>query len=164
MPYPLELSISVSTEEETQQVAKTLSAYLKIGDVVRLDGTLGAGKTAFARALVRSLVASEIEVPSPTFNLLLTYETSSGPVYHYDFYRLEDPEEVWELDIEDALESGITLMEWTERLEDLAPKAALQIEITIPTGADTSRILHIRGDVQWATRLAELHNEGGFNG
>jgi tRNA threonylcarbamoyladenosine biosynthesis protein TsaE len=164
MSYPLKLSIPVSTEAETQEIAKRLSAYLKVGDIVRLDGTLGAGKTAFARALVRSLVGRDIEVPSPTFNLLLMYEASVGPVYHYDFYRLEDPEEVWELDIEDAFESGITLMEWTERLEDLAPKAALQIELNIPTGADTSRILHIRGNDLWAARLASLHNGEGANG
>ncbi|WP_025897440.1 tRNA (adenosine(37)-N6)-threonylcarbamoyltransferase complex ATPase subunit type 1 TsaE [Sneathiella glossodoripedis] len=150
----LDLSITVTSEEETRNLAKDLSQLLKVGDIVRLDGTLGAGKTAFARALIQSLAEQDLEVPSPTFNLLLLYDTPAGMVYHYDFYRLEDPEEIWELDIDDAYDSGITIMEWAERLEDLAPQNALRIELVITGDLESSRVLQITGDESWGRRLA----------
>lgn len=154
MSDTLNIGIEIATEAETIALAKRLEPYLMRGDVLTLNGTLGAGKTAFARALIRSLCGAEVEVPSPTFNLLLTYECPKGPVYHYDFYRLEDPEEVWELDIEDAYDQAITVMEWVERLEDLAPKDVLNITLTIPKeGADTERHIQIQGGDVWKNRL-----------
>ena len=148
----------VQNETETADLAARLAAFLKIGDIITLNGTLGAGKTAFARTLIRALTGADIDVPSPTFNLLLTYDTPSGAVFHYDFYRLEDPEEVWELDIEDAYEEGITLIEWVEKLEDLAPENILDIRITLPDGAVDPSVRHISlaGNSDWAVRLKDL--------
>ncbi|WP_169566677.1 tRNA (adenosine(37)-N6)-threonylcarbamoyltransferase complex ATPase subunit type 1 TsaE [Sneathiella limimaris] len=155
MSTELILSHTVTSEQETAAFAKELAAYLKTKDVVFLKGTLGAGKTSFARALIRALCGGDIEVPSPTFNLLLTYEGTNGPIYHYDFYRLEDPEEVWELDVEDAYESAITLMEWVERLEDLAPQNALEVDIELNEDVN-SRTIRLRGNANWKMRLQEL--------
>ncbi len=148
----------VRNETETADLAARLAAVLKIGDIITLNGTLGAGKTAFARALIRALTGADIDVPSPTFNLLLTYDTPSGAVFHYDFYRLEDPEEVWELDIEEAYEEGITLIEWVEKLEDLAPENVLDICIELPEDAADPTIRHISltGSSDWGARLEDL--------
>ena len=149
---------TVQNETETADLAVRLAGFLKIGDIVTLNGTLGAGKTAFARALIRALTGVNIDVPSPTFNLLLTYDTPSGTVFHYDFYRLEDPEEVWELDIEDAYEEGITLIEWVEKLEDLAPENVLDIRIELPDGATDPLVRHISltGNPAWQAKLKDL--------
>lgn len=155
-PIPF-LSLNVAGEKDTAAFAEKLSALVKKRDVLTLNGTLGAGKTAFARAFIRSVCAAEVDVPSPTFNLLLLYDSPKGPIYHYDFYRLEDPEEVWELDVEEAYEEGITLMEWVERLEDLGPEDPLEIRIIFPeNGLEGERIITLTGSNNWQKRLKEL--------
>lgn len=149
--------VTVQNETETAVLAYRLSSLLQQQDILTLNGTLGAGKTSFARALIRALVGSEIEVPSPTFNLLLTYESEQAPIYHYDFYRLEDPEEVWELDIEDAYDEGITLIEWVQRLGGLAPEEALSITFSIPENTSESvRDISFSGNATWQKRLRDL--------
>jgi len=149
-------SVDVLDEAGTADLARRLAPFLEKGDVLFLEGTLGAGKTAFARSLIRALCGQDIDVPSPTFNLLLTYPTPAAEIYHYDFYRLEDPEEVWELDLEDALEDGISLMEWVSRLEDLAPEGALLVTIEIPEETGEARRITLSGDERWTERLASL--------
>lgn len=149
-------SVEVTDEAGTASMAQKLAPFLEKGDVLFLEGTLGAGKTAFARSLIRSLCGQDIDVPSPTFNLLLTYPAPAAEIYHYDFYRLEDPEEVWELDLEDALDDGISLMEWVSRLEDLAPEGALLVTIDIPDETGEARQITLSGDATWASRLAPL--------
>ncbi len=149
--------VTVQNEAETAVLAYQLSSLLRQQDILTLNGTLGAGKTSFARALIRALVGSEIEVPSPTFNLLLTYECEQAPIYHYDFYRLEDPEEVWELDIEDAYDEGITLIEWVQRLGGLAPEEVLSITFSIPENTGEGvRDISFSGNATWQKRLRDL--------
>ncbi|MCC6597900.1 MAG: tRNA (adenosine(37)-N6)-threonylcarbamoyltransferase complex ATPase subunit type 1 TsaE [Alphaproteobacteria bacterium] len=105
------------TEDETALAAAALAADLRAGDVIFLRGNLGAGKSVFARALIRTLMDSPLlEVPSPTFTLVQTYETALLQVYHYDLYRIEDPDEIFELGWEDCLREGVTIVEWPERL------------------------------------------------
>lgn len=149
---------TTSSDTETGLLAHRLAQFLRPQDILTLHGPLGAGKTAFARALIQALCGADIEVPSPTFNLLLTYDSDRAPIFHYDFYRLEDPEEVWELDIEDAFHEGITLIEWVERLEDLAPEDVLSIVLSIPEGegSETQRVISIYGDSEWGERLKTL--------
>lgn len=146
--------ITVSNLDETGYVAAILAPFLEIQDVVALNGTLGAGKTAFARALIRALCGANLDVPSPTFNLLLLYEGAQGPVYHYDFYRLEDPDEVWELDIEDAFYEGITIMEWSANIKKHLPDGILDISLNIPdTNNENMREIVLSGNAAWHARL-----------
>lgn len=117
-----------ANEQETAAIAAELARGLKPGDVLCLRGDLGAGKTLFARALIRALARDpQLEVPSPTFTLVQTYDTPAGPVWHFDLYRIEEPEEIYELGWEDAVADGITLVEWPERLDFLAPPDRLEI-------------------------------------
>lgn len=144
---------------DTARLAGQLARILKRGDVVTLSGTLGAGKTSFARALIRARLGSETEVPSPTFNLLLTYESdpSDVPIYHYDMYRLEDPEEVFELDIEDALDHGISLIEWADRMGRYLPEDPLAVQIDFALeGPEGERLISFDGSDEWCRRLADL--------
>lgn len=117
------------TEQDTIAIAQELAKNITAPVLICLYGDLGAGKTVFARALIRVLNQSpDLEVPSPTFTLLQTYDSPAGDIYHYDFYRLEKPEEVFELSWEDALYDGITIAEWPERIESLLPSQRINIK------------------------------------
>ena len=118
-------------EDDTQALARALAPLLAAGDVLCLSGDLGMGKSVFARALVRALAGvPDLEVPSPTFTLIQTYETAVASVWHFDLYRIKAAEDIYELGWEEALFGGITLVEWPERLEGLAPGERLDIVIS----------------------------------
>ena len=123
-------TFEIKTLEQTQNLAKFLAHQLQIGDIIALYGTLGVGKTAFTRFLIQDLCGEQEEVPSPTFTLVQTYETKDISLYHYDLYRLKQPEEVFELGIEDAFYDGVSLIEWPEKMGKYLPeKKILKIEI-----------------------------------
>lgn len=119
-------------EKDTCDTAIKIAETLKGGDIVFLEGALGAGKTVFARALIRALCSdSELTVPSPTFTLLQTYPYEKGEIWHFDLYRLKDPEEIFELGWEDFGGNDIALIEWPSRLEHLKPGEVINICIEI---------------------------------
>lgn len=127
------------SEDETAALARKIAAGAKPGDVFLLEGTLGAGKSVFARGFVRALTGADTDVPSPTFTLVQTYDTAKGTLYHFDLYRLEDPEEIYEIGWEEALSGGIALVEWPERLGPHTPPKARRITIDI-TEKESRRI------------------------
>lgn len=130
------------SQADTEALAARLARSAKAGEIYCLYGTLGAGKSVFARAFIRTLIDDpRAEIPSPTFTLVQTYESSTAPVYHYDFYRIKGPEEVYELQWEDALNEGIVLAEWADRLGPLLP--ARRCDIHIEPGTGESRIIRI---------------------
>jgi tRNA threonylcarbamoyladenosine biosynthesis protein TsaE len=135
----------------TEAAAARLASRLRQGDAVFLQGGLGAGKTVFARVVLRALGFAG-EAPSPTFNLVLTYDTRAGTVWHFDLYRLSGPEEVRELGLEEALDDGIVLIEWPERLGAFAPSERLEIELA-PGLRKSARRLRWRA---YGARPAEL--------
>lgn len=110
------------TESDTDALARRLAAQAEAGDVFALYGTLGAGKTTFARSFIRALADGAAEVPSPTFTLLQTYETPLFPIYHFDMYRLKNPAEAYEIGIEEAFQTGVSLIEWPEKITPLLPR------------------------------------------
>ena len=113
---------------------------------VALEGTLGAGKTALARALLRALSGSPaLDVPSPTYTLLQTYATPDGEAWHFDLYRLQHPDEVFELGWEDTADNFLTLIEWPERLGHLRPKNLITLAIAPVSGSDSKRIITLSG-------------------
>jgi tRNA threonylcarbamoyladenosine biosynthesis protein TsaE len=111
-----------------------LAAMLTPGDIVSLEGELGAGKSALARATIRALAEDpDLEVPSPTFALVQPYDIPSGTVLHADLYRLGDAAEANELGLLDT-PGAIVLVEWAERAPHIADAANITISITIPPG------------------------------
>jgi len=128
----------------TAALAECLAAELRAGDVVGLAGPLGAGKSTFARFLLRALGIRD-EVPSPTFNLVLTYALPDGELWHFDLFRLRAPEEALELGIEDAFAEAICLVEWPERLGPLLPEQHLILHLEPLDGDDERRRLRWRG-------------------
>lgn len=118
------------SEEETIKLAQSLAKISKVGDVWALFGTLGAGKSVFSRAFIQELSKAK-EVPSPTFTLLQTYDAGDVEIYHYDLYRIKSPEEIWELNIEEALHEGICLIEWPEKMGGYLPRNILRTTIEV---------------------------------
>ncbi|MGN0929535.1 MAG: tRNA (adenosine(37)-N6)-threonylcarbamoyltransferase complex ATPase subunit type 1 TsaE [Alphaproteobacteria bacterium] len=110
--------IDIETEEKTKNFAKQFAIQLKKGDIILLYGTLGIGKTFFTRSLIQSLINKDIDVPSPTFTILQNYESPKGTISHYDLYRIESPDELYELDFDNSLNNNITIIEWPEIIED----------------------------------------------
>ncbi|HLG88889.1 MAG TPA: tRNA (adenosine(37)-N6)-threonylcarbamoyltransferase complex ATPase subunit type 1 TsaE [Alphaproteobacteria bacterium] len=119
------IRIHLPDKAATEALAARLAPLLAPGHLIALFGDLGTGKTAFARALIHALGAEE-DVPSPTFTLLQTYDTSKGMVWHYDLYRIAAPDELVELGWEES-RTGIVLIEWPDRAGALLPVDRLDI-------------------------------------
>jgi len=132
-------SMPLATETATEQLGATLALRLRPGDVVGLYGELGSGKTTLARAILRAAAGDpELIVPSPTFTLVEVYETAGPTYWHFDLYRLEAPEQVYELGWEEALAEGIVLVEWPQRLGALLPR---HLSVTLEVDGDGRRAL-----------------------
>ncbi|MBZ0216844.1 MAG: tRNA (adenosine(37)-N6)-threonylcarbamoyltransferase complex ATPase subunit type 1 TsaE, partial [Fimbriimonadaceae bacterium] len=152
---------SAESEDRLQVLARALAPGLRSGDLVTLSGDLGAGKTAFARILIRTLARDRMQdVPSPTFNLVQSYQTASGLIAHFDLYRLNHASELEELGWEDALCDAITLVEWPDRAGEL-PADRLDIEIAQIPGGET-RSLRLTGRGKFAARLDRLRDIAAF--
>lgn len=137
-------TLSLPNVAATKLVAQRIAAALQVGDVLLLDGPVGAGKSYFCRALIQSLQSEPEDVPSPTFTLVQTYDTQKGEVWHADLYRLGGPDEAIELGLIDAMETAICLIEWPDRLGELAPDNATHLSFNYGDG-DTARALTCSG-------------------
>ena len=147
MTQPTEAAPLVSLAA-TEALAARLAARARPGDAILLEGPLGAGKTAFARAFLRAAAGDPtLEVPSPSFTLLQSYETKLGPVHHFDLWRLDGPAALPELGFEEAL-ADIVLVEWPDRLGPFRPAGALTLRL-VPID-ETTRAVTLIG---WDGRL-----------
>jgi tRNA threonylcarbamoyladenosine biosynthesis protein TsaE len=133
----------------TEAFGARLAAALRPGDVVALYGHLGAGKTTLARGILRGL-GFEGEVASPTFPIVQPYEELPLPIWHVDLYRVENPSELEELALGDALDGGALLVEWPERLGDALWRHALRL--TLRRDGEGARALTVEVPAAWAER------------
>ena len=146
----------LSSPDDTAALARTLGTFLRSGDVLLLDGPIGAGKSHFARALIQSLQDVPEDVPSPTFTLVQVYDTRAGEIWHADLYRLSNPDHCVELGLTEAFDSAICLIEWPDRLEELVPRNALKIRFD-PGPAEDARALTLAWtNPRWDMLLSEL--------
>lgn len=130
------------SSEETFELGKNLGSRAKAGEIYTLTGDLGTGKTVFAQGFAKGLGITEY-VNSPTFTILQIYEDGRLPLYHFDVYRIEEPEEMEEIGYEDYFfGDGVTLVEWAELIEELIPNGAHRVVISkdLEKGADYRRI------------------------
>jgi len=148
------ITIELSEQAATENLARHLAGLARSGDIFALKGDLGAGKTVFARAFIRSLAGDDTEVPSPTFTLVQVYESNIAPLYHFDLYRLKHAEEAFELGLDEAFAGGICLIEWPERLDSLLPPDCLTLTITYGEG-EHRRSVEIAAPETWLERLRE---------
>lgn len=135
----------------TEALGAQIAAALEPGDVVALDGDLGAGKTTLARAALRALGVAG-PVPSPTFMLVQHYATARMPVSHYDLYRIDDAAELAELGLEEALAEGAALIEWPDRAAGRLPEEALRIELR--AAPNDGRVAVLSGTARWDGKLS----------
>ncbi|MFL4469394.1 tRNA (adenosine(37)-N6)-threonylcarbamoyltransferase complex ATPase subunit type 1 TsaE [Tateyamaria armeniaca] len=148
------LNLDWPDADATARCGVALSKVLGPGDVVLLSGPVGAGKTHFARALIQSLLITPEDVPSPTFTLVQTYDTTSGALWHADLYRVSMDTEIDELGLVEAFEDAICLVEWPDRLGPLTPADALLIDISPQPDSRTAHLSWT--DAKWHARLADL--------
>jgi tRNA threonylcarbamoyl adenosine modification protein YjeE len=150
-------TLALANEQATRRLAMDVAAMLAPGDLVTLSGDLGAGKTTFARTLIRHLAGDErLEVPSPTFTLVQTYALPRFAVVHGDLYRVSQPRELIELGFEDA-EDAAVLLEWPDRVADTLPADRLDIAFTLkPERGLGYRDARVTGHGTMATRAERL--------
>lgn len=130
------MEIALPSPAATHALAARIAGLVREGDAMLLEGPLGAGKSEFARAFLRSITNNPtLEVPSPTFTLVQTYDSPRGPIHHFDLWRLDGPAALEELGW-DELRRDIVLVEWPDRLADLAPPDALTLRLA-HAGTDT---------------------------
>ncbi len=142
----------LATEAATARLAARLAPLLRPGDTLLLAGPIGAGKSFFARALIRNLLGNPAEdVPSPTFTLVQTYTTGDTVVWHADLYRIGHQDEAVELGLVEAFEAAICLVEWPDRLGDLAPADPLLL--TFEAHPEGHHSLKVEGSDRWHQRL-----------
>lgn len=137
--------IELKTEQDTIKFAKKLANKLNIGDVVKLIGPLGSGKSVIARTIIKELGTKETHIPSPTYTLVQTYDDTRFPIAHMDLYRLENSDEIFDLDLEHYLQNGILLIEWPEIAEEHIPDYAITIEFEPSKEGETSRKIKLNG-------------------
>jgi tRNA threonylcarbamoyladenosine biosynthesis protein TsaE len=151
--------IDLPDQTATEAFGRRLAAALRRRDVVALKGGLGTGKTTLARAVVAALSPDTDEVPSPTFTLVQTYPVTlpdgAAELWHFDLYRLERADQVYELGIEDALAEAVCLIEWPELAMGLLPDDRL-LTITLQIAPNQARRAHIEGGARWRQRIPGL--------
>ncbi len=152
-------SLTLNSPDETSALARRIGRTLARGDVLLLEGEIGAGKTHFARSLIQSLLETPEDIPSPTFTLVQTYDSPSCEIWHADLYRLTSPDEVIELGLTDAFEDAICLVEWPDRLAELLPETALTLsfEMTAETGQRT--VVVSSGNARWEALIEEVSDD-----
>ena len=148
--------IQLPTEESTKAIAAELAQILRTGDTILLSGEIGAGKSFLCRAILRHVFGEDLEVPSPTFTLVQTYESDTAEYWHCDLYRLTHPDEAIELGLDEAFETAICLIEWPDRLGDFGPTNALSIHMS---AGDDHHTATFQGDASWQSRLAPIWNK-----
>lgn len=161
MTAPATLTLPLADAEATARLGETLAPLLRPGDVVLLQGPIGAGKTHLARALIQARQAGAglkpEDVPSPTFTLVQVYEAGGADIWHADLFRLGLPGEAEELGLTDAFETAICLIEWPERLGSDAPRHALRLSLALVGDA---RVATLTAEApRWAEVLDALRQE-----
>ena len=144
----------------TEFLGHELALVARPNALIALHGELGAGKTLLARALVRALADGQaIDVPSPTFTLVQTFEETRIPVAHADLYRLASGDDLSELGLDELIESHLLILEWPDRLTRHLTANRLDVELAV---ADDGRIARLTGHGSWTRALSRLEAIAGF--
>ncbi len=156
-PMTLDRTIANLDEPDLVRLAQLIALTVRPGDLIALHGDLGAGKTTFARAFIQALTHPIVtEVPSPTFTLVQTYDTQRLKLAHFDLYRLNDPSELDELGLDEAVSHGAAIVEWPERAQGRLTGTRLDIVIAESTTSVDTRDITLTAASTWAPRLERL--------
>jgi len=147
--------VLLNSPEETADFAARFARVIAIGDTILLTGDIGAGKTHFSRHLIQNCLGYLEDVPSPTFTLVQSYDGPTCEIWHSDLYRLSSPEEVIELGLIDAFASEICLVEWPDRLQELAPQNALSMSLKMTDETGQRQMVLTWTDPKWDSKLKD---------
>lgn len=148
----MQVNRRIESEKDMLETGARLAQVISVGDVFALTGGLGAGKTTLARGIIQAL-CGHIEVPSPTYTIVQTYSAPDFELWHCDLYRLDKPDDIFEVGLFEAMEDAACLIEWPERMGDYLPAEALTIDIQFD---GDGRTLKFSGVQSWAERLANV--------
>ncbi|HLQ18416.1 MAG TPA: tRNA (adenosine(37)-N6)-threonylcarbamoyltransferase complex ATPase subunit type 1 TsaE [Tabrizicola sp.] len=148
------MTLHLASADQTEALGRSLALHARPGDVILLEGPIGAGKSCLARAFIRARLGPAEEVPSPTFTLVQVYEAGGVEIWHADLYRLTHPDEVWELGLDDAFSSAICLVEWPDRLGNHVPPGALHIQLSTQGEGRQALVREGRSELREALRHA----------
>ena len=132
-----------NSPEETIEYGKKIAANLKVGDIIVLSGDLGSGKTKLTEGIL-SYFGLENEISSPTFTIVNEYNTPNLKLFHFDVYRLDDPEEFSYIGGEEYFEKGASIIQWGEKIEDLLPSNYIRITFERDLNNENKRILKVK--------------------
>ena len=157
-PGGFSFTVQLADEQATRRLMADIACAIEPGDLITLSGDLGAGKTTFARALIRHLAGDEsVEVPSPTFTLMQAYELPRFTLVHADLYRLSGPGELGELGFDDLPDSAVTLLEWPDRAGGHLPPNRFDVALTLsPQQSETFRNARVTGYGSCAARAERI--------
>ena len=123
------LKILINSQQEMLEFAQKIAASISSKQVIALYGNLGAGKSFFAKSFINFLQSNPTEVLSPTFNLVYSYDSKKGEIFHFDLYRIKDPQDLENIGFFDILPNYISIIEWPQIAEKYLPKNSLKITI-----------------------------------
>jgi tRNA threonylcarbamoyladenosine biosynthesis protein TsaE len=158
MRGPFPITLDMPSETATASFAEALAPGLRAGDTLLLEGPIGAGKTHFARALIKARLRAagrDEDVPSPTFTLVQTYDDGRAEIWHADLYRLTGAGEAAELGLDEAFRDAIVIVEWPDRLGADAPDGALRLTFADGATDNARRVTLTSADPRWADRLPQ---------
>jgi tRNA threonylcarbamoyladenosine biosynthesis protein TsaE len=143
------------SEIDTLALGRRLAKQVRSGDVIALSGPLGAGKTALARGFIRQRLGRDVDVSSPTFALVQVYDQTTPAVWHFDLYRLDNPDDCVELGLDEALATGVCLIEWPEKAAAWLPRDRLDIALSAD-GSEDARMATLTPGPSWADRINQM--------
>ncbi len=150
-----EVKLILSSLQDTHNLAQKLASRVKGGDVICLSGDLGTGKTTFCKSFIGSFYSRPQQIISPTFNILQTFDTKDFTIWHYDFYRIENENELEELGFNEALKNGMCIIEWPEIVEKYLPEDRLHIKFFHGERPE-NRVVTITGHGFWSILIKEI--------
>ena len=143
---------NIHEENKTKLIAQEISKICKKGDVLAISGSMGSGKSTFIRYFIRK-ISNAKSVPSPTYNIILPYETRHFVIYHMDVWRLKNYNEALSLGITEKFDDGIFLIEWAEKINVILPSDCLRLSIK---RIKNKKFLKIQGNEAWKNRLKKI--------
>jgi tRNA threonylcarbamoyladenosine biosynthesis protein TsaE len=154
----MRIELRAATAEDTRSIGEAIAPLLSAGDAIALTGELGAGKTTFAQGLARGLGFAG-RVVSPTFTLVREYPSGRLPIVHADVYRLRRVQDVLDLELDDAAEGGVLLVEWGDAVGALLPQGHLVIELGVPGDTEVRAVELLTDGQAWLPRWERLERQ-----
>ena len=148
------INFNIQEEKKTKVIAQEISKICKKGDVLAISGSMGIGKTTFVRYFIKNISKAQ-SVPSPTYNIILPYETKYSTIYHMDAWRLKNYNEALSLGITEMFDNAIFLIEWAEKIKVILPNDCLKLLIK---NIKNKKFLEIEGNELWSKRFINIKN------